>query len=921
MISAPAGFGKTRLVEGFTADRPPLATIVFDCREPGDFQDFTDSVRFALLERTRGRAPRQGASSAAEAEALLFELWRSASGPRTIVFDHAEALLDDPERHGLIDRLLAIPQRTRTVVVSSRRAVSLPGASFALPHETVTVGPDDLRLDVAEIRALLEPAGAGGEADAVTALSAGWPEAVLFLRTCAQEGSLRDVLNDPAGPGAARFHNYVEREVVETADPSERAVAFACAALFSAADADLRSFLGSEIAARGVTSLARQRLLQRRDNGECTLHPLLAATLRALHGRELAAIIERVASSFAETAPLRAAPLLATIGDLRAAESAYAHTRIEAADQVDFESSLRAAQIDREALLDNLALFNAATTADYYGIAIEDWIAQAQEALRRAGDAPEGTRAVTVLLLTIRFALVGRWDEGHAFLAVERARLPAGDAVAEGRFLLLGALLDAAADRPVDVPALRKRLGGDVAVGYLRALFARRVASTVSALHGRAAEVMREFEIAYTRVEASGRTPYVVELAMLACFEAWRAGDDETARRWYERASVAVDHRTASGAKLFLDAFRGGASIGFQESETPVTRAHASLIAASLETDAAQALRWLDAALQAALRTRRPLTIVLVRVAIASVDPDAAAEQLRLARDLAAGTPSVALLAAVDAIAKGERDLGMLGPFVERFSRISVPKSADLELGLIDGTIRWRGTPVDLEDRPFFVLCLLALAGGPLHQDHVTEALWPDRPVKEMANALRVHLSAIRRALAKDAIVHDRGRYRLACSYRLDVHVYEAVVRSAQMRDVLRDVDRRALREGLGALERYHARMPHFELVSGLAERLAGLRARILQLLGDDALLGERFDDALDYARAAQELDPYDDRSMELLVTALSRSGRPTAAARAVQEHEERVRRDLGVEPSTILRELISLAIEPNSTSARSRSA
>jgi hypothetical protein len=549
VISAPAGFGKTRLVDAFTADRPPLATMVYDCRATPDLLDLTNSVRFALLERVRGRAARQIASSMAEAEELLFEVWRSASGPRTIVFDHAEALLDDRDGHALLERLLAIPQRTRSVVVSSRRAVSLPAASFALPHETIAVGADDLRLDVPEIRVLLEPAGAGGHADAVAGLTGGWPAAVLFLRTCAQDGSLTAVLDDPAGAAAARLHEYIDREVIGGSDTAERAVAFVCAALPSAAETDLDSFLGAELAARGVRSLAGEGLLQRRDNGDCVLQALVAATLCARHAEEVGAMTARIAASFARTAPLRAAPLLATVGDVRGAEIAYGHARAEAPDdQLDFESSLRAARVDRQALLDNLALFNAATQADYYGVDIEDWLAQAQEALRRAGDAaPEETRAVTIMMTVIRFALVGRWDDGHAFLDVERARLPAEDAVVERGFLLLRAMLEAAADRPVDLPALRKRLGGDLAEGYLRALFARRVASSVAALHGRASEALRELEIAYNRAEAYGRRSYVVELAMLACFEAWRAGDDDTARRWYERAGFAADHRTASG--------------------------------------------------------------------------------------------------------------------------------------------------------------------------------------------------------------------------------------------------------------------------------------------------------------------------------------------------------------------------------------
>jgi SARP family transcriptional regulator, regulator of embCAB operon len=922
VISAPAGFGKTRLVDAFTPDGPALARVVYDCRAAGDLLDFTNSVRFALLERTRGRAARAPAGSVPEAEALLFDLWRSASGSRTVVFDRAEALLDHHDARELIDRLLAIPQRTRRVIISSRRPLALAGASFAMPHETAAVATDDLRMDVAEIGALLEPVGAGGHADAVAALTGGWGAAVLFLRTCAQEGSLAEVLADPAGAAAARFHGYVDREVIAALDVRGRAVAVVCAALSSATDADLRSLLGPDVADEGLTSLVRQGLLQRRDNDDCVLQPLITATLRARHAREIGETIERVAASFAQSSPLRAAPLLAAMGDARAADVAYSHASVEAADRLDFESSLRAAAFDREALLDNLALFNAATQADYYNVHIEDWLVQAQEALHRAGDATsEETRANTVLMLAIRFALVGRWDEGHAFLAAERLRFREDDVAAQRRFLLLGALLDAAADRAVDLRVLRERLGRDLAVGYLRGLFARRVASPVASLLGRTSEALRELEIAYTRANANGRTPYVLELAMLACFEAWRAGDDDVARRWYERACATIDHRTAAGANLFLDAFRGVATVGFEAAETSMTRAHASLIAASLESEAAQALRWLDVALRAALQTRRPLTIVLVRVAIASVDPDAAGGQLRLARDLAAQTPSPALLAAVDAIANRAADCGMLAPFVDRFSRVFVPRRADLEIGLIDGTIRWHGRSIALEERPFLVLCLLALAGGPLHQDQVIEALWPDRLVTEMANALRVHLSAIRRALTKDAIVFERGRYRLACSCRLDVHLYERLVQTAHRREVLREADRHALREALTELERHRARTPQLELVTGLAQRLTGLRSRILELLAGDALLDERFDDAFGYARAAQALDPYDDHWAHLVVTSLWRAGRRAAAVRALQEHEERLRRELGIEPTTELREIVSRAIQTRSRSVRTRSA
>ncbi|HTJ26719.1 MAG TPA: BTAD domain-containing putative transcriptional regulator [Candidatus Limnocylindria bacterium] len=920
VVSAPAGFGKTRLVDALTSGGTSLTAAAYDCRTAADAFDLTNSVRLALLRNVRARTAREPARSLAEAEAALFEVWPSAIGAKTIVFDHADALRRIPGARELVDRLLAIPQGTRRVAVCSRRPVPLPGASFALPHETLTLGTEDLRLSLAEIRALLEPADAAAHATPVAALSGGWPAAVLFLRTCAQEGSLLRVLDDPASPAAARFHVYVDREIVAGVDESERKVAFACAALARATAPELYTLLTDSVAERGTASLMQAGLLQRRENGDYVLHPLVAATLRARYPDEYDAMMRRIAASFARTAPLRAAPLLAAIGDARGAAAAYAHTTVAAADQVDFDSSLQAAGLDRDALLDNLALFNAATQADYYGVDVEDWLVQAQEALRRAGEeAEDETRAVAVMMVTMRFALVGRWDDGHAFLARERARASAADDALERRLLLLGAVLDAAADRPIDLRMLRDRLGGDLAPGYLRALFARRVASSVASLHGRTAEALRELEIAHASASASGRAPYVVELSMLACFEAWRAGDDEGARGWYERALVAVDQRTASGARFFLNAFSGTASLGSGAAETAMTRAHACLIAASFEQDAAHALAWLDAALQAAERTRRPLTIVLARIALASVDPDGAPEHLRLARELAAQTPSLALRAAVEAVANGDPDRGMLGPFVERFAR--VPRRADLELDVIGAAVRWRGDPIVLEERPFSVLCVLALSGGPLHQDQLIEALWPNRALQEMANALRVHVSAVRRALTKEAIVHERGRYRLRCSYRLDLDVYERLVHGAQRREVLRETDRRALRDALDALERGGMVLPHLELAFGLAERITGLRGRILVLLAEDALMGERFEDALRHAQAAQTSDPYDDRSAQIVVAALWGTGRRAAAARAFREHADLLRRELGIEPSTALRDLVSRATEPRSRSRRSRSA
>jgi DNA-binding SARP family transcriptional activator len=900
-VTAPAGFGKTHLVQAcFGAG----GTIVCDAREASDLPRFIVSLRAAGRS---GKRERGALDPQLQPERALFDAWRTPADAGPIVIDRAEALLAFPEALDLVKRLLAAAHPSRRIVVCGRRSVRMDDAAIALPHETAAFGAVDLALDRASIRVLLEPSGNATRSDAVWALSEGWPAAVLFLRTCAQDGTLAAVLADPGGPEAARFHAYVEREVFAEASPAQREVAFACATSASVGAAELARLLGAAVTRNAIDEFSLLGLLHQLPNGTCALHPLLAATLRALHPERIAEATRRLAGLIARTEPLRAAPLLAAMGDAAGAEHAYAHATPYDLEGIDFENSTRAASFDRETLLDNLALFVAASQADYHEIDVDDWLAQAQEALRRSdGRASPETRQSALLMVTNRFALAGRWNDGHAFLASQRRAAPGDHPQERARFLLLAAILDAAGDRPVDLASLRDELGNSLANGYTRGLFARRVASAVASLHGRSAETLRELEIAYERATAYGRTPYALEIAMLACFEAWRDGDDDAVARWYERIVGASGYRTNAAATLFLAALDGHAAPDAAVAETAATRARACLIAASQEDDATEALRWLERAMHAAERTRRPLTLALVHVAIACVDPRRAAAALGTAAAIAAATPSTELQRAVQAIVDGSEDRGMLAAFVERFSHVAAPHGADLELRVAEGTVRWHDREVALEERPFSVLCALALAGRALAQDEVTELLWPDRPAGEMGNALRVHLSAIRKALAKDAVVHERGSYRLQCSVRVDLVVYESLVRAVDRRGALRDGDRSRLRSALQALDAHVLRDAHLELTLGITPRIAALRSRVLEILAGDALAAERYAEALHHARAAQAIDRYDDRSAQILVTALWRTGHRAAAVRAFREHEELLRRELGVEPSSTLDDLVN---------------
>ena len=79
------------------------------------------------------------------------------------------------------------------------------------------------------------------------------------------------------------------------------------------------------------------------------------------------------------------------------------------------------------------------------------------------------------------------------------------------------------------------------------------------------------------------------------------------------KESILSAESAAAAAAFFLetDALDGHAAPDAAIAETAATRARACLVAASQEDDATEALRWLERALHAAERTRRPLTLTV----------------------------------------------------------------------------------------------------------------------------------------------------------------------------------------------------------------------------------------------------------------------------------------------------------------------
>ncbi|MBP2324407.1 DNA-binding SARP family transcriptional activator/DNA-binding NarL/FixJ family response regulator [Kibdelosporangium banguiense] len=208
------------------------------------------------------------------------------------------------------------------------------------------------------------------------------------------------------------------------------------------------------------------------------------------------------------------------------------------------------------------------------------------------------------------------------------------------------------------------------------------------------------------------------------------------------------------------------------------------------------------------------------------------------------------------------------------------------------------------------VLAVLALrAGQVVSRTGLIEAVWGRKPPASAASAVYLYISTLRRTLGgnRDLLSSSDGGYTLHLSADdVDIAVFDylcsqaAVSASARhYRDAVR-----TLREAL-ALWRGEA----FAGIPGpFADqeriRLAESRMRAVEALAAARLeLGAHVELAAELGTLVQD-HPLREPLRELLMIALSRSGRHAEALDVFQETRETLRRELGTEPGVALRTL-----------------
>jgi TolB-like protein len=202
------------------------------------------------------------------------------------------------------------------------------------------------------------------------------------------------------------------------------------------------------------------------------------------------------------------------------------------------------------------------------------------------------------------------------------------------------------------------------------------------------------------------------------------------------------------------------------------------------------------------------------------------------------------------------------------------------------------------------LLVYLAVAGppGPKRRDTLLAMFWPEASPERARGALRQALQTLGGALGPGALT-GRGTASVGCNPAeiwCDTRALERASEAGRHAEVLRLFGG----EFLPGLSVQGA--PEVDAwIDENRRRLRALAIRSAGTLADEAEANGALDEAVGWARRTVGLDRDDEHALLRLLRLLQRQGEPAQALELHREFRERLRRDLGVEPSPAVEALV----------------
>ncbi len=198
--------------------------------------------------------------------------------------------------------------------------------------------------------------------------------------------------------------------------------------------------------------------------------------------------------------------------------------------------------------------------------------------------------------------------------------------------------------------------------------------------------------------------------------------------------------------------------------------------------------------------------------------------------------------------------------------------------------VELNGTAIDspATQRPWALFAYLALAPSTVSRSELANTFWPDVLDQSARASLRSALWALRRQLG-EALVVDGERVGLSDAW-IDVREFERLAADDPAEAL--ELCRGELLEGVEDEWALTARDQH--------------RERVIELLEQRACGSDNERQAIEFSKRQVERDPFDEAANRRLITRLDAAGDRAAALRVYQALADRLRRDLGVAPSTV---------------------
>jgi DNA-binding SARP family transcriptional activator len=899
-IFAPAGFGKAAIARAI-AEEAGGATVVF----PTAGSD----LESLLVETVNAFGVREGAGQAdpSHAQREIARLWSEPGAPHLLILHETQGIADTVLRAFLNALIAVLPSHGRILITADREPTFVLNDVLE-PHQTLTFRRGDLALSIAGMSELAD----ARQIDTATLytifqLSAGWPVVAQYLLRLAAEGRLQPTLLSLEQEAWIDLFDWVDVAVIKPLPPGVFAALLHTTVCMDATPPEFPVASGEAERTDELRLRRDYQLAELGISGEVRTVPFLRWFLNARYATALAAAAESaVQRRLSDGQRVRAARVRVNVGDVAGAAAILPKVSATAGELGDY--GYPGAIL--ESLLPARPTYSAFPSIWFGLLSARRFVVSP---IILADEAEEALAAVDLdarersLLLTATIALcveAGDFERANAYARELESTAGAGG---ESLLEIARTYLDIGAGNYKHGRERWRRLQRVVIEqpGWY-AFMLRYLARTM-----RMGDVPRIDEVA-RRIAAVVRSGAAPQIAIAALCEL--AGRDWVAGNAESFGSIR-DELLAFAANYDAPLLAGtiaataGVDVKVRDAGDPYYDVWCALFRASaLEAGAPRSAAF-AAAVRAADRCGDVLLRAESRLWNAREDESQRGALVAQAMQIAASCDDPAVALHVAALVDAPGTTLRINPVVSIYAAPSRSEPADLPLLLdvLDAAIVRDGETIKISESGFELLTHLAVSPGPVPRDRVLDALWPELDADAAANALKACVHRVRAQLKDPScIVVENSTYRLGAS--IDSN-YRRILEMAEVQTgSLTETERSHLEDAFErlALGRMRARTSAWEWFAGYSRALDDAWRSMGECLARNALARRAFQEALRIARMMSANEPLDELPRAIAIEAFAlMENRPMALAE-YREYRELVLRELGVEPSSSLRELAS---------------